>query len=369
MHDQRAQHGRDLPLREQVVRIQLVRRRFRCPWCLVRSRSGRLRPLVVSEPHDAFGQGPGGGTRRTTPRLRQRLAEEAQHQPVQRVAQVYGVGPRLVRECFQEWARARRGPAAAGVPPRERTPRWLGIDEDARRKGQRYETLICDLAERQVLASVPGRDGTALQAWREQLPDPWAVEAAVIDMSYASRDASELCLPRAAVVVDRFHAVRRVGEALDQVRLRLGRARGEEWQGALYQLRSALRRDPPALTAEERSRLRRLFAALAELGQAWRLYHRFRRWYDAPDRPRAARRLAAWEAQVRSSGIAEFLALVKGPQAMLVEWREELLNFVGLRLTNGFVEGKHTRTKALQRQAFGYRNPVTLRLRALLPAG
>ena len=366
VHDRRRQDARDLPLREQAVRVRLVRRRFRCLWCAVTSRTGRRRPLVFGEPHAAFGQGPGGGTRRTTPRLRQRLAEEAQHQTVERVARVYGTGPRLVRECFRDWALARCGRAAAAPPAR--TPRWLGIDDYAHRKGRRYETLICDLAERRVLASVPGRDGAALQAWLERLPDPWAVEAAVIDMSYAYRDAIELCLPRAAVVVDRFHAVRRLGEALDQVRLRLQRARGEERQGEIYQLRYALRRDPAALTAEERRRLRQLFAAAPDLRAAWRLYHGFRRWYAAPDRPTATRRLEAWEAQVRAGGLAEFLALVEGPQAMLVEWREELLNFFAWRLTNGFVEGKHTRTKALLRQAFGYRNPDHLRLRILLPA-
>ena len=370
-YDRRAQHARDLPVREQAVRLRLMRRRFRCLWCVVRSRTGRRRPLVFSEPHEAFGQGPGGGTRRTTARLRQQVAMAAQHQTVQRVAHHYGVGPRFVRECFADVARARLGLGSAdaelGTPP-ARTPRWLGIDDYARRKGRRYETLICDLTERRVLASVPDRDGAALQAWLEQLPDPWAVEAAVIDMSYAYRDAIELCLPRAAVVVDRFDVVRRVGEALDQVRLRLGRERGEERQGDLYQVRYALRRDPPALRGEERTQLRRLFAALPDLRQAGQLYHGFRRWYDAPDRPTAAQRLTAWEARVRASGLAEFLALVEGPQAMLVEWREEVLNFFAHRLTNGFVEGKHTRTTALLRQAFGYRNPVNLRLRIRLPA-
>ena len=189
----------------------------------------------------------------------------------------------------------------------------------------------------------------------------------MIDMSYAYRDAIELCLPRAVVDVDRFHAVRRVGAALDQVRLRLQRAGGEERQGKLYHLRSALRRDPSALTAEQRRRLRQAFAQLPEVRQAWRLDHGFRRWYTAPDRPTATRWLAAWEAQVRNSGLAEFCAMVDGPQAMLVEWRDELLNFFALRLTNGFVEGKHTRTKALLRQAFGYRHPDHLRLLLLLP--
>ncbi len=81
-----------------------------------------------------------------------------------------------------------------------------------------------------------------------------------------------------------------------------------------------------------------MLAHLPELRQAWRLSHRFCRWDDAPDRPTAAQRLTTWEARVRASGLAEFLALIERPQALL-------------------------------RQAFGYRNSVNLRLRVLLPAG
>jgi len=50
-------------------------------------------------------------------------------------------------------------------------------------------------------------------------------------------------------------------------------------------------------------------------------------------------------------------------------WREEILNFfvfLPTRISNGFVEGKNNRTKALMRQAYGYRNHQHLRLRILL---
>ena len=37
------------------------------------------------------------------------------------------------------------------------TPRYLGIDEFARRKGHRYDTILCDLDARQVLEVSAGR--------------------------------------------------------------------------------------------------------------------------------------------------------------------------------------------------------------------
>ncbi len=41
-------------------------------------------------------------------------------------------------------------------------------------------------------------------------------------------------------------------------------------------------------------------------------------------------------------------------------------DFLPTRLSNGFVEGKNNRTKAMMRQGYGYRNRRHLRLRSLL---
>jgi transposase len=40
-----------------------------------------------------------------------------------------------------------------------------------------------------------------------------------------------------------------------------------------------------------------------------------------------------------------------------------------MRISNGFVEGKNNRTKALMRQGYGYRNRQHLRMRILLGNG
>lgn len=51
------------------------------------------------------------------------------------------------------------------------------------------------------------------------------------------------------------------------------------------------------------------------------------------------------------------------------DWRREILaflDFLPTRLSNGFVEGKNNRTKALMRHGYGYRNRRHLCLRILL---
>ncbi|WP_201381980.1 transposase [Ktedonobacter sp. SOSP1-52] len=43
-----------------------------------------------------------------------------------------------------------------------------------------------------------------------------------------------------------------------------------------------------------------------------------------------------------------------------------LFPFLPRRISNGFVEGKNNRTKAMMRQAYGYHNLGNLRLRILV---
>ena len=170
------------------------------------------------------------------------------------------------------------------------------------------------------------------------------------------------------VVADHFHVVRRVGKALAQVRLRLQRQRKKEGKKDLETLRSVVSREPATCTMDERAQIAALFADLPEREHAWKLKEAFRDWYRLAERAEATRHLGAWENQLRASGLREFRQLIDGEHAMLVDWREEILNFFPLRLTNGFVEVKNTGTKAFIRQAYGNRNRDNLRLRILQTA-
>jgi len=82
----------------------------------------------------------------------------------------------------------------------------------------------------------------------------------------------------------------------------------------------------------------------------------------------AAQHLDAWIKQVQQEG-PDALRKALSP---FKNGRQEILaffQFFPILVSNGFVEGKNNRTKAMMRQAYGYRNRYNLRMRILLGTG
>jgi transposase len=203
-HDRRKRRKSDISLRGYQIHLILVKRRFRCSSC------GRSFTEIDSVC---------GKYKRTTKRFREDIATQACQQTLAQVAEKTDVGPRFVQECFEalvEEKLRKEGKSvneAANLP----SPRFLGIDEFARRKGHHYDTILCDLVNRTVLEISEGRKLEEVQNVLERLSEPDAVEAVSMDMSASFRPAVQLCLPKAQIVVDHFHVIQHVMKAFRKI--------------------------------------------------------------------------------------------------------------------------------------------------------
>lgn len=88
------------------------------------------------------------------------------------------------------------------------------------------------------------------------------------------------------------------------------------------------------------------------MAAAWQATQAFRRIYAATSRAKATRVLDGWWQEICKHGPEPSLGLLHS----LTHWREELRNCFGYPLTNGFTEGKISRTKAIIRAGYGYRS-------------
>lgn len=349
-HDVRPRSKRDVPLRGHRVEVVIYKRRF---WCLRCHKA-------FTEPDRACGWG-----KRTTVRLRQVIGSQACSRPIAHVAKEYGVGPRFVQGCQEAVVSTQLHERGVSVDENKPlpTPRYLGIDEFARRKGHRYDTILCDLEARKVLDVSAGRKQEDVVGLLERLCDCDGVEAVSMDMSESFRGAVQLCLPQARIVADHFHVIQHVGKAVNKV---LGRwAKGEQGKKALAGHRHLFLRNREDLSVEEEQTRASLARAFPEIARAWQLKEDLRSWYASASATTAASGLDTWIARVKREGPAE----LRKALSAFRNWRQEILaffEFLPTRLSNGFVEGKNNRTKAIMRQGYGYRNRHNLRLRILL---
>jgi len=340
-HDRRPQYKLDRRLRDKVVFLTLMKRRFRCLFC------GK----VFTEPDDVFGT-----RRRSSYRFREYLGQEALHQTVRRTAQKEMVGEGLVRRCVAEEIGRRL--EAKGV---KETPEFIGLDEFSVRGRRLYHTAICNLVEGEVMEVVEGQGQQKVEDYLDKLAEPERVKAVAMDMHEPFRQAIQMCLPQAKVVADKFHLIRHVNGALNKVRSRLqgGSRRGKRKD--LFMSRYILLKGAERLADWERARLNQLFYRYPELKKAWIFKESFRTWYKETDRSRAEEMLELLEGEIASGSLYEFKELLH----TVANWREEILNYFDYRITNGFVEGKNNRIKTIKRMAYGYRNMDNFRMRIL----
>jgi transposase len=92
----------------------------------------------------------------------------------------------------------------------------IGVDEWAWRRGHRYGTILVDLMTHQVVDLLPDRSAASVAAWLAQHP---TITAVCRDRSDLYADGIRRGAPEAVQVVDRFHLVLNLRQALEAVLL------------------------------------------------------------------------------------------------------------------------------------------------------
>jgi transposase len=99
-------------------------------------------------------------------------------------------------------------------------PRVIGLDEWAWRRGRRFGTIVCDLERHQVIDLLPVRSAPSVVQWLQAHP---GVEIVCRDRSRLYAEGIRHGAPQAVQVVDRFHLVQNLGDALARFFLRYRR--------------------------------------------------------------------------------------------------------------------------------------------------
>src|SRR6516164_4829587 len=214
----------------------------------------------------------------------------------------------------------------AGTPG----PGVIGIDEIAIRKGHTYRIVVSDLLRGRPIwfggKDRPEGSMGEFSAWLGEKKSA-RIRLAVMDMWKPFRPATAAHVPQAAILFDKFHVMRHLGEALDHVRKsEYGRLAGRERLNTAYVLKESFGQ----LWSYEREGWARRFFENWRESLKWQRLKPYEKFAEMIDRH--------WD------GIAAYCQ----PE-----------NKVSL----GFVEG--LKIRVIQRRAYGLRNEEYLRLKVL----
>jgi len=265
-----------------------------------------------------------------------------------------------VKELDKQYMRAQL--ARAGTPG----PRRIGIDEISIRKRHTYRIVVSDLdRQRPIWFGGDDRSEASMAQFYTWLGQKKSqrIKLALMDMWKAFRNATRTHAPQAAILFDKFHVMRHLGEALDKVRkAEYARLSGKDRRfikGQKYTLLS----NRENLTLEGRQALKTLLAANKRLNTAYLLKESFGQLWDYQSEGWARRFFDNWRIALkwqRLKPYEEFAEMIERHWDGIAAYCNP-----DNKVSLGFVEGLNNKIRVIQRRAYGLRDEEYLRLKIL----
>lgn len=251
------------------------------------------------------------------------------------------------------------------IPP---APKAIGIDEIAIGKGHSYRIVVSDLIRGRPIwfggedRSEQSMDGFFACLGRDKSSK---IRLAVMDMWKAFRISTlkEENAPQALIVYDKFHVLRHLQEALDQVRkseyARLTGPGRRFIKGQKYALLSRWRN----LALPGKKGLKLLFNANKRLHTAYLLKESFEQLWGYETPGWARRFFDNWRESLKWQRLQPY----KKFATMIEKHWDGIVAYCHAdnKVALGFVEGLNNKIRVIQRRAYGFRDEEYLRLKIL----
>lgn len=236
-----------------------------------------------------------------------------------------------------------------------RNLRSIGVDEISYCKGHKYATIVYDLEKSCVVWIGKGKARDTIDTFfRNELShfQRGRIISASCDMCETFIGAIEKWCPNAMLVLDRFHIVKALNEAVDEVRKEEWRKASDNDRKALKGLRWLLYRHSSNRTEEDTKSLRSLYRGNRRIHRAWILKDEFEQFWEFKDQASAKEFLDEWCKTANRSRLESVKKFVK----TIKKHEHRLLPFVETGLTNAISEGINRIIKIVKNRASGFSN-------------
>ena len=250
----------------------------------------------------------------------------------------------------------------AGQP----NPKMIGIDEISIRKGHSYRIIVSDLVKRRAIwFGGEDRSEESMDLFFDEIGPVKSgrIRLSLMDMWKPFTKSTRRKAPQSAILYDKFHVMRHLGESLDKVRkseyAKLTGKNRKFIKGQKYVLLS----HPENLTPEKRSGLKLLLAANKRLNTAYILKEQFGRLWSYKSETWARKFFDNWKASLKWQRLKHFEKFAK----MVERHWDGIAAYCKPenKISLGFVEGLNNKIRVIQRRAYGLRDEEYLRLKIL----
>lgn len=240
----------------------------------------------------------------------------------------------------------------------------VAVDETAAKRGHNYISLFVDIDQRRVLHVADGRDAKTVAAFAADLEAHGGkaenIAEVCIDMSAAFIKGVGDHLPQAEITFDKFHAVKLVNDAVDEVRRAEAKERPE-----LKRSRYLWLKNQRNLSAGQRASLESLTRLNLKTARAYQMRLAFQDMYAEPSRWWAEAfldRWLSWAMRCRLQPMKAAARTIKQHKAGILRWFNS-------KIANGLIEGINSLVQAAKAKARGYRSIRNLKAIVYILAG
>jgi len=242
----------------------------------------------------------------------------------------------------------------------------VGMDETSKTRGHNYVTLFVDMVKRKTVHVSQGKDHKTVADFVDTLESHNAtadqIKDVSCDMSPAFIKGVEKYLPQANITFDKFHILKIINQAVDEVR-----RQEVATHPILVNARYVLLKNQENLTKDQQKKLDDLEMSKLNLKSVRALHIRenFQEIYKAETREQFETLLKKWyfwATHSRLEPIIKAAKTIKKHWDGIVEWKKS-------QISNGILEGLNSIVQAAKSKARGYKTFKNFRIVIFLLTG
>lgn len=296
-----------------------------------------------------------------TKRFARYVGRQCEQQTIKAIAEELNLDWKTVKNLDKEYMQEKLNQAPVVRPT------VIGIDEISIRKGHSYRIVVSDLMEkRPVWFGGIDRSEESLDMFYTWLGHKKSrkIRLVVMDMWRAFEASTQKNIQNAAIMYDKFHVIRQLGDAMNAVRKNEYRRLSEKRRAFIKGQKYTLLSHRENLDLKGRQGLKELFKRNKRLYKAYLLKESFDRLWDYTYPASARKFFDNWKASLawqRLKPYEKFAEMIERHWDGIVEYCNPENSDISL----GFVEGLNNKIRVLQRRAYGIRDEEYLRLKVL----